>query len=178
MEFLIVFYADVWLPMNESESLRGIPGILRPFKEYIKSLNLKEGDLVVYYGCVGTCTPFVELLAVAIRGLHLRQAFVPLIDEAKAHTIHDVPDIGMQASGEPLAVTEARVLVIMGGLAMPLMPVTKEQVRDLTISHCGAKVVGVCFQDMFVRAGWTGTVPFDLAINAMIDPVTVTRWKN
>jgi hypothetical protein len=160
--------------MTENEALRGIPGILRPFKEYITSLNLNEGDLVVYYGCVGTCTPFVELLAVAIRGLHLRQAFVPLLDEAKARAIHDIPDIGMQASGEPLAITGVRVIVIMGGLAMPMMPVTKEQVRDLTVRHRGAKVVGVCFQNMFARAGWTGTVPFDLAINAMIDTVTVT----
>jgi hypothetical protein len=161
--------------MTEHETLRGIPGILRPFKEYIKGLNLSEGDLIVYYGCVGTCTPFVELLAVAIRGLHLRQAFVPLLDETKAHAIHDVPDIGMQAAGEPVSVASARVLVIMGGLAMPLMPVTKEQVRDLAARHTGAKVVGVCFQDMFARAGWTGTVPFDLAISAMIDTVTVTR---
>ncbi len=161
--------------MTENESFRGIPGILRPFKEYIKSLNLNEGDMVVYYGCIGTCTPFVELLAVAIRGLHLRQVFVPLLDETKAHLIHDVPDIGMQASGEPVAITCPRVMVIMGGLAMPLMPVTKEQVRDLAAQHRGAKVVGVCFQDMFVRAGWTGTVPFDLAISAMIDTVTVTR---
>ncbi|MFY9750136.1 MAG: DUF2124 domain-containing protein [Methanoregula sp.] len=163
--------------MTEQEALRGIPGILRPFKEYIKSLNLSEGDLIVYYGCVGTCTPFAELLAVAIRGLHLRQAFVPLLDEAKAHAIHDVPDVGMQAAGEPVSVTSPRVLVIMGGLAMPLMPVTKEQVRDLAARHSGAKVVGVCFQDMFARAGWTGVVPFDLAINAMIDPVTVKRQE-
>ena len=68
--------------MAEQESLRGIPGILRPYKEYIKSLNLSEGDQIVYYGCVGTCTPFVELLAVAIRGLHLNQVFVPLLDES------------------------------------------------------------------------------------------------
>jgi len=163
--------------MTENEALRGIPGILRPYKEYIKNLNLNDGDLVVYYGCVGTCTPFAELLAVAIRGLHLRQAFVPLLDETKAHAMHDVPDIGMQASGEPVAVANAKVLVIMGGLAMPLMPVTKEQIRDLALGHPGAKVVGVCFQDMFVRAGWMGTVPFDLAISAMIDPVTVTRPK-
>ena len=161
--------------MNESESLRGIPGILRPFKEYIKGLNLNEDDLVVYYGCVGTCTPFVELLAVAIRGLHLRQAFVPLLDEAKAHVIYNVPEIGMQASGEQMAVTEARVLVIMGGLAMPHMPVTKEQVLDITRSHRDAKVVGVCFQNMFVKAGWTESVPFDLTINAMIDNITVIR---
>jgi hypothetical protein len=160
--------------MAEHEPLRGIPGILRPYKEYIKSLNLGEGDQVVYYGCVGTCTPFVELLAVTIRGLHLRQAFVPLLEEKKAHAIHDVPDIGMQASGEPVAVTP-RVIVIMGGLAMPLMPVTKEQVRDLAVRHTGAKVVGVCFQNMFERAGWTGTVSFDIIINAMVEPVTVTR---
>ncbi|HVP96827.1 DUF2124 domain-containing protein [Methanoregula sp.] len=161
--------------MTENEPLRGIPGILRPYKEYINSLRLSDKDLVVYYGCVGTCTPFAELLAVAIRGLHLRQAFVPLLDETKAHAMHDVPDIGMQASGEPVAVTNPKVLVIMGGLAMPMMPVTREQVRDLALSHPGAKVVGVCFQDMFARAGWVGTVPFDLAISAMIDPVTVTR---
>ena len=54
--------------MTEQEALRGIPGILRPFKEYIKSLNLSEGDLIVSYGCVGTCTPFAELLAVANPG--------------------------------------------------------------------------------------------------------------
>lgn len=161
--------------MTESEALRGIPGILRPFKEYVKSLGLNEGDQIVYYGCVGTCTPFVELLAVAIRGFHLRQVFVPLLDEAKAHAIHDVPDVGMQAGGEPVAVTGPKVLVIMGGLAMPLMPVIKEQVCDLAARHTGVKVVGVCFQDMFARAGWTGTVPFDLVISAMIDKVTVTR---
>jgi len=161
--------------MTESEPLRGIPGILRPFKEYVKILGLNPGDQIVYYGCVGTCTPFAELLAVAIRGLHLQQVFVPLLDEEKAHAIHDVPDVGMQAGGEPVAVTGPKVLVIMGGLAMPLMPVTKEQVRDLAARHAGAKVAGVCFQDMFARAGWIGTVPFDLVISAMIDPVTVTR---
>ena len=99
---------------------------------------------------------------------------MPLLDEKNAHAIHDIPDVGMQASGEHVAVTP-RVIVVMGGLAMPLMPVTKEQVRDLAARHTGAKVVGVCFQSMFERAGWMGTVPFDLMINAMVEPVTVTR---
>jgi hypothetical protein len=160
--------------MADQEVLRGIPGILRPYKEYIKSLNLKEGDQVVYYGCVGTCTPFVELLAVAIRGLHLRQVFVPLLDEDKARAIRDVPDVGMQASGEHVMLSP-KVIVIMGGLAMPLMPTTKELVRDLAGRHPEAKVAGVCFQDMFVRAGWIGVVPFDFTISAMIEPITVTR---
>jgi len=160
--------------MEEQEALRGIPGILRPYKEYIKSLTLNEGDQVVYYGCVGTCTPFVELLAVAIRGLHLRQVFVPLLDESKARAIRDVPEVGMQASGERVAISP-KVIVIMGGLAMPLMPTTKELVRDLAGRHPEAKVAGVCFQDMFGRAGWIGVVPFDFTISAMIEPITVAR---
>jgi len=159
--------------MAEQEPLRGIPGILRPFKEYIKNLGLKEGDQIVYYGCVGTCTPFVELLAVAIRGFHLRQVFVPLLDESKTREIRDVPDVGMQASGNHVSLSP-KVIVIMGGLAMPMMPVTKEQICDLAARHNGAKVVGICFQNMFERAGWTGTVPFDLTVNAMIEPITVT----
>ena len=164
--------------MIENETLRGIPGMLRPFKDYVKSLGLNPGDQIVYYGCVGTCTPFVELLAVAIRGFHLQQVFVPLLDETKAHAIHEVADVGMQAGGDPVAVIQPKVLVIMGGLAMPLMSVTKEQVRDLATRHTGAKVAGVCFQDMFVRAGWSGTVFFDLMISATINPVTVTRSEH
>ncbi|MFA6364298.1 DUF2124 domain-containing protein [Methanoregula sp.] len=160
--------------MAEQEALRGIPGILRPFKEYIKSLGLKEGDQIVYYGCVGTCTPFVELLAVAIRGFHLKQVFVPLLDESKARTIRDVPDVGMQASGEHVAISP-KVIVIMGGLAMPMMPTTKELVRDFAGHYPEAKVAGLCFQNMFERAGWMGVVPFDFTISAMIEPITVLR---
>jgi hypothetical protein len=160
--------------MEEQEPLRGVTGIIRPYKEYIASLGLAKGDQVVYYGCVGTCTPFVELLAVGIRGLHLSQVFVPLLDESKARVIQDIPDVGMQAAGAH-AVVSPKVIVIMGGLAMPLMPTTKELVRDLAGRHPEAKVAGVCFQDMFERAGWIGVVPFDFTISAMIEPITVAR---
>ena len=160
--------------MTDKETLRGVPGILRPFKEYLQSLGLKNGDQVVYYGCVGTCTPFVELLAVAVRGLHLQQVFVPLLDETKAKVLHDVPDVGMQVNGSP-ATLSPKVLVIMGGLAMPNIPITKEQVRDLVARHGNVKVIGVCFMNMFEKAGWLDTVSFDLVIDATIDPVTVTK---
>lgn len=66
--------------MTEHEALRGVPGILRPSKEYFHGLWQKEGDQIVYYACVGTCTPFVEPLAVAVRGLKLEQFFIPLFD--------------------------------------------------------------------------------------------------
>lgn len=161
--------------MTPPSPLTGVTGILRPFKEYLQSLGLSPGDQIVYYGCVGTCTPFVDLLAIAVRGLHLEQVYVPLLDEGKAKKLHEVPDAGMQVSGEQPAVLNPRVLVIMGGLAMPYMPVTKEQVRDLAARHGDAKLAGVCFQKMFEKAGWLDTVEFDLLINAMIEPVTVTQ---
>jgi hypothetical protein len=163
-----------YITMTTTETFTGITGILRPFREYLQNLHLQPGDQVVYYGCVGTCTPFVELLAIAVRGLHYEQVFVPLLEEAKAKKLHEVAGAGMQVSSEP-AVLRPNVIVIMGGLAMPSMPVTKEQVRGLAARHRGATLVGVCFQDMFEKAGWLDTVEFDLLVNATLDPVTVTK---
>jgi hypothetical protein len=152
----------------------GITGLLRPFKEYLQSLGIKPGDQIVYYGCVGTCTPFVELLAIAVRGLHPEQVYVPLLDESKAKLLHEVPDAGMQVSSNP-AVLRPKVLVFMGGLAMPYMPVTKEQVHALIGRYPGVAVAGVCFMSMFKKAGWLDTVQFDLLIDGTLDPITVTR---
>jgi hypothetical protein len=160
--------------MTTTETFTGITGILRPFREYLQGLHLQPGDQVVYYGCTGTCTPFAELLAMAVRGLRYEQVFVPYLEEAKARKLHEVPDVGMQVSSE-LAVVNPKVIVIMGGLAMPNMPVTKEQVRDLAARHAGAKLTGVCFQNMFGKAGWLDMVAFDLQINATLEPVTVTK---
>jgi hypothetical protein len=160
--------------MKTKQVFTSVPGILRPFKEYLQSIGIREGDQIAYFGCAGTCTPFVELLAFAVRGLKIRQVFVPLLDETKARMVNDVPNVGMQASGEPAAVSP-RVVVFMGGLAMPGVPVTKEQVRAIIAKHSGVKVIGVCFMSMFEKAGWLDTVPFNLIIDATIDPVTVTN---
>jgi len=160
--------------MPEKSVYKSVPGILRPFKEYCQSIGLAEADQIVYYGCAGTCTPFVELLAVAIRGLKAEQVFVPLLDESRAKKIQYIPDVGMQVSGGPTAL-HPKAVVIMGGLAMPDIPVKKEQVRDLVRKYDNVKVVGVCFMSMFEKAGWLTTVPFDLMIDATIDPVTVIK---
>lgn len=160
--------------MVTKEIFRSVPGILRPFREYLLSLKLADGDQIVYYGCTGTCTPFVELLAMAMRGLRLEQVFVPLLDESRAKKIVEIPDIGMQVSGGPVLL-RPRVIVIMGGLAMPHMPLTKEDVQALIHRHGPVKVIGVCFMSMFEKAGWLDTVSFDLMIDATLDPVTVTK---
>ncbi|HUT39467.1 MAG TPA: DUF2124 domain-containing protein [Methanoregula sp.] len=160
--------------MTTKEVFHGVPGILRPFKEYLEKKGLKKGDQVVYYGVPGTCTPFVELLGFAVRSFEFEQVFVPLVDESKARTIHHVPDIGMQVSAATVNV-KPKALVIMGGLSMPNVPITAEQVKAVIDRHPGALVIGVCFMHMFEKAGWFATVSFDCLIDANIDPVEVMK---
>ena len=162
--------------MATKEVFHGVPGILRPFKEFIESKGLKKGDQIVYYGVPGTCTPFVELLAFAVRSLELEQLFVPFTDEKKAHTIQNVPDIGMQAGIAQIGL-KPKAIVVMGGLSMPNVPVKAEQVKSVIDNHSGALVIGVCFMHMFEKAGWLSTVSFDCLIDANIDPVEVTTNK-
>ena len=160
--------------MATKEIFHGVPGILRPFKEFVEKNGLKKGDQIAYYGVPGTCTPFVELLAFAIRLLELEQVFVPFVDEKKVKKICMVDDVGMQSRVTSIAL-KPKVIVVMGGLSMPNMPVKAEQVKAVIDKHSEALVVGVCFMHMFEKAGWLITMTFDCLIDANIDPVEVTK---
>ncbi len=161
--------------MNQKEPFRGVPGILRPFKEFVEKTGLKKGDQIVYYGVPGTCTPFVELLGFAIRSLELEQVFVPYIDKTRAKKIGYIDDVGMQARMAPVTL-KPKVIVIMGGLSMPNVPVKAEQVKAELAKYPGAAVIGVCFMHMFEKAGWLNTISFSCLIDANIDPVEVTTY--
>lgn len=160
--------------MKQKEVFQGVPGMLRPFKEFIEKKGLSAGDQVVYYGCPGTCTPFVELLGFAVRGMNLEQVFVPYVDESKAQKLKLSPDIGMQAGGT-VKIGRPKAVVVMGGLSMPNVPVTLEQVKSAVEKHPEALLIGICFMNMFEKAGWLKAMEFDLLIDAMISPVDV--WK-
>ncbi len=148
--------------------------MLRPFKAYLREAGLGAGDQVVYYGCPGTCTPFIELLGFAVRDLSLEQVYVPYADEAAAKAIRPVEGVGMQVSGDVVRV-DPKVIVLMGGLSMPGVPIEKEAVQAAVVAHPGAKVVGICFMQMFEKMGWLDLFEFDLIIDAAIDPVRVWR---
>jgi hypothetical protein len=162
------------MDMKQKEVFSGVPGMLRPFKEYLEKKGMKAGDQVVFYGCPGTCTPFVELLGFAVRGLELEQIFVPYVDESKSQRLHLVPNIGMQAGGQA-KITLPKAVVIMGGLSMPNVPVTLEQVSSAVAKYPDAPLIGICFMNMFEKAGWLKTLKFDLLIDAAINPVEV--WQ-
>ena len=160
--------------MKQKEVFQGVPGMLRPFKEYLERKGLKAGDQVVYYGCPGTCTPFVELLGFAVRGMAIELVFVPYVDESKAQKLKLVSDIGMQAAGA-VRISNPKAVVVMGGLSMPNMPVTMEQVKATVEKYPDAALIGISFMNMFEKAGWLKSMEFDLLIDATINPVDV--WK-
>jgi hypothetical protein len=160
--------------MTTKEVFHGVPGILRPFKEFIEAKGLKKGDQIAYYGVPGTCMPFVELLGFAIRSLGIEQVFVPYVEESKVKKIDLVSDVGMQAIVSSV-VLKPKAVVIMGGLSMPNVPVKAEQVKAVIDKHSGALVIGVCFMHMFEKAGWLTTISFDCLIDANIDPVEVEK---
>ncbi len=160
--------------MKLQETGSGISGILRPFKKYMVESGIMDTEQVMFYGCPGTCTPFVELLTYAIRDLPFEYIFVPRLDESSAKVLKPVPHIGMQVTSHAPETFDPKVIVIMGGLAMPNEPVTAEMVHEI-ISGYDAKIVGICFMGIFHRAGWLDKIDFDMIINANIDPVKV--WK-
>jgi hypothetical protein len=82
----------------------------------------------------------------------------------------------MQVCGASPARLNPKVLVFMGGLAMPNMPLTKGDAKELIRRHGNVKILGVCFMSMSEKAGWLDTISFVMMINATIDPVIVT-WK-
>lgn len=148
-------------------TLQGVPGILRPFKEYIEKRSLPAGSEVVFYGVPGTCTPFVELLCFAIRSLPVTCIFVPYTGEDKAHTLGMKADVGFQAK-EQRPPKNPAVVVIMGGLAMPNMPVSADDVAAVLNKWKGAGTIGICFMHMFEKADWLDKMHFDLLIDADI----------
>jgi hypothetical protein len=162
------------MKMKQKEVFKGVPGMLRPFKEYLEKKGLKAGDQIVYFGCPGTCTPFVELLGFAVRSMDPEQVFVPYVDESKAQKLKLVSDIGMQAVGAA-RISNPKVVVVMGGLSMPNVPVTMEQVQSAVEKYPDAALVGICFMSMFEKAGWLKAMEFELLIDATINPVDV--WK-
>ncbi|MBN2734951.1 MAG: DUF2124 family protein [Methanomicrobiaceae archaeon] len=159
--------------MKEVENLSGVSGILRPFKKYVEEANLPKNSQIVFYGCPGTCTPFVELIAYAIRSLPVEIVFVPFLNEEKAVTIKIVDNIGAQADKAPEKIDPA-ITVLMGGLSMENVPVTAEEAKK-TVSRYPVKTVGICFVSIFEKEKWTDVIDFDMLIDTPVFAVKVFR---
>jgi hypothetical protein len=160
------------------ETTKGLSPLLKAFRAQMAALGMQPASKIVFMGSAGTCVPFIELFAYTIRNDRVEMVLVPdaILDDARS--LWQVPGIGIQAGGaaDP---NGADFVVLLGGLSMPGSKVdaatTAERVR--AILKPGGKVVGICFMAMFEKAGWYDKVPFDLVIDATIDPIQVQKFE-
>jgi len=160
------------------ETSKGLSGMLRAFRSAMKAQGLEPPKKIVYVGCAGTCVPFVELFAYTLREDRPAQVLVPdgILDEARA--VWYVDGVGMQIGGlvDPYG---ADYVVLLGGISMPQCTIGPEGANEIIKKAMkpGGKVIGVCFMDMFAKAGWEGKVRFDLVLDADINSVTVSKFE-
>jgi len=146
--------------MSIINTSQGVGGILNNFRD------LADGaEKITFVGTPGFCTPFAELLSFVVRDRKL--AFIPGLDFDNARSIHMTPE-GMQL-GE-LTDAHADLLVLLGGLAMPKTGINPEKAKEIAIKALEnsekKRIIGLCFQSMFMQQKWDKIINFDYIINA------------
>jgi hypothetical protein len=66
------------------------------------------------------------------------------------------------------------VVVVLGGLAMPKFGCAPEDVLSMIREVSGEqkpRIIGVCFMNIFERAGWDKKIPFDTIIDTTLETV-------
>ncbi len=142
---------------------QGVGGILNSFK------GLMDGvEKITFVGTPGFCTPFAELLGFVVRDRKL--AFIPNMDFEKARSISMTPE-GMQLGG--LVDAHAGAVILLGGLAMPKTGLGSEKAKEVAEKILEGsekrKIIGVCFQSVFMKYKWDEVINFDYIINADLD---------
>jgi len=154
------------------EKKSGIIGFTGAFRDSVKETDI--GSKVVFTGSVAVCTPFIELLAYTIRDKDFQMVYVPKADITEARRIKEQSNIGFSVVNEKADPKRPDVVVVMGGLAMPKFGCSPEDVLKMVGEISGdqkPKIIGVCFMNIFERAGWTKKIPFDVLIDTNMETV-------
>lgn len=158
--------------MGKLEKKTGIVGLTGSFRESIK--DIENNSKVVFAGSVAVCTPFIELLSYTVRDKNFDLIYVPKADANDAKQIKMVPNIGFSVVDEKADPNDPDVVVVLGGLAMPKFGCDTEDVLQLIQEISGEKkprIIGVCFMNIFQRAGWEKEIPFDTVIDTSLETV-------
>lgn len=151
--------------MNDIDNWKGINGQIVTFKN-----EIGDAQKITFVGSPGVCTPFAELLAYAIRDKESH--FIPLVDMGDCHQFES-KSYGMVLKDEVSNPYGSDVVVLLGGLSMPKYDLDPEDVNVLINEIIGkdGKIIGVCFMDMFTKAGWLDKVSFDCVIDGTLTGV-------
>lgn len=153
--------------MKKVKEFKGLNGNLLAFKE-----EVADSEKIAFAGVPGVCTPFAELFAYAVRDKE--SVFITLTDINSARKMELTPQ-GMQLT-EP-ADPHADVLALLGGLSMPKTNVKIEEVNEMVdkILKKDGKLIGLCYMDMFRKAGWENQVDFDCIIDGTLTGIVMKK---
>jgi len=146
--------------MKKINEFEGLTGNLLAFKE-----EVENADKVTFVGVPGVCTPFAELFAYAIRDKE--SVFISGTDIGSAKKLELKPE-GMQLTDS--ADPEAGVVALLGGLSMPKSNIRADKIQILLdkILKREGKLIGLCYMDMFRKAGWDEKLDFDCIIDGTL----------
>ncbi len=154
------------------EKKTGIVGLTGSFRESIN--DIENNSKVVFTGSVAVCTPFIELLSYTVRDKNFDLIYIPKADIENARQIKMIPNIGFSVIDEKADPSNPDVVVVLGGLAMPKFGCAPEEVINMIQEISGeqkSKIIGVCFMNIFERAGWDKVIPFDKVIDTTLETV-------
>ena len=148
--------------MEDAYEWKGLNGQLVTFKK-----EVGDAKKITYIGSPGVCTPFAEFLAYAVRDKE--NHFIPLLDIGDCHEFESKP-YAMVLKDDVSDPHGSDVVVLLGGLSMPKYDVDTDEVKALVkeILKEDGQLIGVCFMDMFTKAGWLEKVDFDSVIDGTL----------
>ena len=151
--------------MEDINEWKGINGQLVAFKK-----EVGDAEKITFVGSPGVCTPFAELLAYAVRDKETH--FIPLLDKDNCHQFEAKP-YAMVLKDDVSNPKDSDVVVLLGGLSMAKYDVDTEDVKDLVADNLkdDGILMGVCFMDMFAKAGWLEKIDFDCVIDGTLTGV-------
>lgn len=148
--------------MEDVDSFKGLNGNIVAFKNEVEGL-----DKITFIGVPGVCTPFAELFAYSIRNKETH--FISLTDIETSHQF-ELKAFGMHLNEDVSDPHNSDAVVLLGGLSMPKAKVDSEELNSLIeeILNKDGKLIGVCYMDMFTKAGWLEKVNFDCIIDGTL----------
>lgn len=148
--------------MEDVYEWKGLNGQLVTFKK-----EVGDAKKITFIGSPGVCTPFAEFMAYAIRDKE--NHFIPLLDIENCHEF-EAKSYAMVLRDEVSDPHDSDVVVLLGGLSMPKYDVDTEELMALVgdILKDGGQLMGVCFMDMFTKAGWLEKIDFDCVIDGTL----------
>lgn len=145
--------------MKKVQDVKGLGGMLNGFRDLVK-----EDQKITFVGSPGFCTPFALFLGYPVREKQI--AFVPKLNAEKARMIITT-EYGMELGGPIFA--DCDTVVILGGMAMPKIGVSTEELKGLLSRIKYKRLAGVCFMGIFDKVGWCQTIDFDWVMNLIIE---------